>query len=111
MTTNQSSGTRRSGTLGEVFRFEVGYRLRQPSTWIYATVLFGVPFLMMHAINGSGQFLNAPQMVMIAADYLGRIGVIVAAGVFGDAATRDVEGRMYALFWLLQRTNEYNFSL
>ena len=40
-------------TLAEVFRFEVEYRLRQPSTWVYALVLFGIPFLMMHAINGS----------------------------------------------------------
>ena len=32
--------------MGEVFRFEVGYRLRQPSTWVYALVLLGIPFLL-----------------------------------------------------------------
>ena len=51
---------------GEVFRFEVGYRVRQPSTWIYAVILVGVPFLMMHAINGSSQHLNAPEMVILS---------------------------------------------
>jgi hypothetical protein len=76
--------------IGEVFRFEIGYRLRQPSTWIYAAVLFAVPFLMMHAINGSSQFLNAPEMVINASAILGGIGMLVSAGVFGDAAARDV---------------------
>jgi hypothetical protein len=55
-----SSSGARAGALGEVFRFEVEYRLRQPSTWIYALVLFGMPFLLMHAINGSSRYLNAP---------------------------------------------------
>ena len=99
MTPGPSSGGGRAGGLSEVFRFELDYRLRQPSSWIYAAVLFGVPFLMMHAINGSGQFVNAPEMIMTATNLLGRIGIIVSAGVFGDAATRDVEGRMYALFY------------
>ncbi len=85
--------------IGEIFRFEVGYRLRQPSTWIYAAVLFGVPFLMMHAINGSSQQLNAPEMVMNASAILGGIGMLVSAGVFGDAAARDVQSRMHALFY------------
>jgi ABC-type transport system involved in multi-copper enzyme maturation permease subunit len=89
----------RAGMLGEVFRFEVGYRLRRPSTWIYAAVLFGAPFLLMHAINGSSQYVNAPQMLMTVSGVLGGIGMIVSAGVFGDAAARDVSSRMYALFY------------
>ena len=86
-------------TVGEVFRFEVEYRLRQPSTWVYFLVLFGIPFLVMHAINGSGgQFLNAPILVMQASTLLGSIGMLVTAGIFGDAASRDVQTRMHALF-------------
>ena len=85
--------------LGEVFRFEVGYRLRQPSTWVYALVLFGIPFLMMHAINGSSQYLNAPKMIANASAVLGGIGMLVTAGIFGDAAARDVHWRMHALFY------------
>ncbi|HET7232723.1 MAG TPA: M1 family aminopeptidase [Longimicrobium sp.] len=86
-------------TLGEVFRFEVEYRLRQPSTWVYALVLFGIPFLMMHAINGSSQYLNAPVMVANASALLGGIAMLVTAGIFGDAAARDVQSRMHALFY------------
>jgi len=86
-------------TLGEVFRFEVEYRVRQPSTWVYALVLFGIPFLLMHAINGSSQYLNAPVMVMQASAILGSIGMLVTAGIFGDAASRDVQTRMHSLFY------------
>ena len=78
-------------TLAEVFRFEVEYRVRQPSTWVYALVLFGIPFLMMHAINGSGQYLNAPVMVMQASTILGSLGMLVTAGIFCDAASPDVD--------------------
>ena len=85
--------------VGEVFRFEVGYRLRQPSTWVYALVLVGIPFLMMHAINGSSQYLNAPLMVANVSAVLGGIGMLVTAGIFGDAAARDVQSRMHALFY------------
>ncbi len=85
--------------LTEVFRFEIGYRLRQPSTWVYALVLFGIPFLMMHAINGSSQYLNAPQMVANASAMLGGIAMLVTAGIFGDAAGRDAQYRMHSLFY------------
>src|SRR5688572_10765185 len=99
MTPRVSRSGTSAGTIGAVFRFEIGYRLRQLSTWVYAAVLFGVPFLMMHAVNGSSQYLNAPQMLMTAVGILGGIGMIVSAGVFGDAAARDVHSRMYALFY------------
>jgi hypothetical protein len=53
----------------------------------------------MHAINGSRQHLNAPEMVMNASIVLGGIGMLVSAGVFGDAASRDVQTRMHSLFY------------
>lgn len=86
-------------TFSEVFRFEVEYRLRQPSTWVYALVLVGLPFLLMHAIDGSRQYLNAPQMIANASTILGSLGMLVTAGIFGDAAARDVQMRMHSLFY------------
>ncbi len=88
-----------TGSFREVFRFEVEYRLRQPSTWVYAAILLGVPFLMMHLINGSSQQMNAPEPVMNISAVLGGIGMLVSAGMFGDAAARDVSSRMHALFY------------
>ncbi|MGV3710207.1 MAG: M1 family aminopeptidase [Gemmatimonas sp.] len=86
-------------TLREIFLFELEYRVRQPSTWVYALVLFAIPFLMMHAINGSSQFLNAPLMVMTVSAALGSAGMLVTAGIFGDASARDVQTRMHSLFY------------
>ena len=53
----------------------------------------------MHAINGSSQYLNAPVMVMQASAILGSLGMLVTAGIFGDAASRDVQTRMHSLFY------------
>src|SRR4051812_50053041 len=85
--------------VGEVFRFEVGYRLRQPSTWVYALVLFGIPFLMMHAINGSSQYLNSPKMIANVSAVLGGIGMLVTAGGFGGAAAGGGHRRLHAPFF------------
>ena len=85
--------------VGEIFRFEVEYRVRQPSTWVYALVLFGIPFLLLHAINGSSNYLNAPVAVMQMSTILGSVGMLVTAGIFGDAASRDVQTRMHSLFY------------
>lgn len=84
--------------LGEVYRFEVWYRLHQRSTLVYAFVLFAVPFLLMHAIDGSSLPLNAPVMVMNGGTIVGAIAMLVTAGIFGDAATRDEQLRMHSLF-------------
>ena len=86
-------------TVWEIFRFEVEYRLHQASTWVYALVLFGIPFLMMHAINGSLQFVNAPALMTEVSATLGNLGMLVTAGIFGDAAARDVHWRMHSLFY------------
>jgi hypothetical protein len=86
-------------TFGEVFRFEVEYRVRQPSTWAYALVLFGIPFLLLHVINGSSNYLNAPVAVTQMTTLLGSVGMLVTAGIFGDAASRDVQTRMHALVY------------
>ncbi|HEV2147654.1 MAG TPA: M1 family aminopeptidase [Longimicrobiaceae bacterium] len=85
--------------LGEVFRFEVGYRRRQASTWVFGGILAGLPFLMMHAINGADRYMNAPEMVAFASIVVGLLGVLVTAALVGDAATRDVQTGMHSLFY------------
>jgi ABC-type transport system involved in multi-copper enzyme maturation permease subunit len=86
-------------TFGEVFRFEVGYRVRQPSTWIYALILVAVPFLLLHVINGSRLYLNSPVAVMQGCVVLGSLAMLITAGIFGDAASRDVQTKMHSLFY------------
>ncbi len=83
----------------EVFRFEVAYRLRSASTWICGALLFGIPFLLMHAINGSSSHMNSPQSVANFTVVVGMFGMLVTAALFGDAATRDVQTGMHPLFY------------
>ncbi len=83
----------------EVFRFEVGYRLRQPSTWLYAALLLGMPFLLLSALDGASSKLNAPHMVAIGTTIVGMVGMLVSAALFGDAATRDFHTGMHPLLY------------
>lgn len=85
--------------LGEILRFEVGHQARQPVTWAYAGVMLGLPFLVLHMIDGSILRLNAPEMVAAIASLFGTLGMAVTAALFGDAATRDVQSRAYSLFY------------
>ena len=85
--------------LGEVFRFEVEYRLQRLSTWIYAGLLFLVPFLLLHAIDGGTGWMNNPNSVAQASSLTGLVGMIVTAALFGDAATRDLQTGMHPLLY------------
>ncbi len=83
--------------LAEVFRFEIEYRLRRASTWIYAGLLLGLSFLMLHIVDGSDSRVNSPEMVSIISSIVGLVGMLVTAALFGDAATRDIQTRMHPL--------------
>src|SRR5687767_11388005 len=85
--------------LGEVFRFEVEYRLRRLSTWIYAALLMLVPFLLLHAVDGGAGWMNSPEGVATASAIGGMVGMMVTAALFGDAATRDLQTGMHPLLY------------
>ncbi len=83
----------------EVFRFEIEYRLRRVSTWIYGGLLVLVPFLLLHALDGAGSQLNGPHSVFMGTLISGLVGMLVTAALFGDAATRDLETGMHPLIY------------
>jgi hypothetical protein len=95
----------------ETFRFELHYCLRNRSTWVYAAILFGVPFLIAYSdAGGWGPFdLNQPSGLAIRQTIFGAVlGMLVAAGIFGDAAVRDVESGMHPLLFTSRlRKTEY----
>lgn len=94
--------------MGEVFRFEIEYRLRSLSTWIYAALLLLIPFLLLHIINGSSSWMNSPERVVITSGIVGMLGMLVTAALFGDAATRDFSSGMHPLvFTTPMRRAEY----
>lgn len=88
--------------LGEIFRYELAYRLRSISTWVYAVVLFLVGFYIMHvAVTGTNPIhVNAPQDLAEKISLLcGLLGIVVTAGLFSDAAIRDRTAGMDALLF------------
>jgi ABC-2 type transport system permease protein len=77
---------------GEIFRYELAYRLRSASTWLYAGFLLLIAFWIVHvgATGGATIRTNAPQRVAEAmALFCGLFGLLVSAGLFADAALRD----------------------
>ncbi len=88
--------------LVEVFRYELEYRLRAPSTWVYALLLFGFAVangfdvLPLNAVNA-----NAPLLIAKDAVFTGLLGLVVTAALFGDAALRDVDSGMEPLLFTL----------
>lgn len=95
-------GDRERGLGREVFRYEIDYRLRSASTWIYAAFLF---FIMCWgtaatADGGNAVNANAPQQVAQGLVLFGGVfGMLVSAALFGDAATRDTAAGMDPLLY------------
>ena len=86
----------------EVFRYEIRYRVRSPSTWIFAVFLFLVMmFGTFVAANGPNPVLiTAPQQVAQRIVLFGGLfGLLVSAALFGDAAMRDVAAGMDPLLY------------
>ena len=93
--------------LGETFRYEIGYRLRSGSTWIYAAFLFLIMcWGTLATANGSGAVLStAPQRIAEATVLFGGLfGLVVSAALFGDAAVRDVAVGMDPLIYTTRIT-------
>jgi ABC-type transport system involved in multi-copper enzyme maturation permease subunit len=85
---------------GEIFRFEVWYRLRQPSTWIYAVFMLALAVFTVHqavADAPTAPYANAPHFITLWAILISLGGMVATAAIFGDAATRDVRTGMHPL--------------
>ena len=88
--------------LGEVFRFELAYRLRSPSTWVYAGV--PVPHRVLDASSPTGgrrrgARQRAARLARASRCSCGLFGMLVTAALFGDAAIRDVAAGMDPLLF------------
>jgi ABC-2 type transport system permease protein len=95
----------------EIFRYELAYRARSASTWLYAGFLFLIAFWIVHvgATGGATIKVNAPQRVAeTTALFCGLFGILVTAGLVSDAAVRDrAVGMDSLLFTTRLRPPEY----
>ena len=97
--------------LGETFRYELGYRLRSLSTWLYGGFVFLIAFWIVHVDNSGSHTItgNAPfRIAETTALFCGLFGILVTAGLFSDAALRDRTAGMDALLFTTRlRPPEY----
>lgn len=87
---------------GETFRYELEYRFRSVSTWLYGVFLFLIAFWVVH-VGATGSHTittNAPfRIAETTALFCGLFGLLVTAGIFADAALRDRTARMDPLLF------------
>ncbi|MBU1821757.1 MAG: hypothetical protein KKG00_09655, partial [Bacteroidetes bacterium] len=88
----------------EIFRYEFNYQLRSPRTWLIFIALTAFAFLFVR-VNFIAEalyadhFVNAPFLIAGATVFGGLIWLGVAAFIAGEAASRDMETRMYPLVY------------
>jgi len=99
----------------EIILFELRFRLRQPSTYIFAAVLFtlGLLFVSTDVIQiggGSGRIMgNAPYVIVVAGNILTLLGAIIASSLMGTAIYRDFEANAHELFFTTRLTKRDYF--
>jgi ABC-2 type transport system permease protein len=85
-----------------IFRFEVAYQLRRLSTWLPFAALAVVAYLFIRQNVVADQlyadfYLNSPFIIAVVTVFCSLFWLLVAAGVAGEIAARDVEAGMHPL--------------
>jgi ABC-type transport system involved in multi-copper enzyme maturation permease subunit len=85
-----------------IFRFELAYQVRRLSTWLPFAALAVVAFLFVRQNVVSDAlyadfFLNSPFIIAVVTVFCSLFWLLVAAGVAGEVAARDVETGMHPL--------------
>src|SRR5262245_32287595 len=92
--------------LWEIFRFEVGYQLRRPWTWVYFATLFALSLKIAtdayteNARDGGYSF-NGPYVIASITVLGSMMALLVIASFAGDAGARDAQTRMHPLVYTL----------
>lgn len=88
--------------LREIFRFELAYQLRRLSTWLPFAALAVVAYLFVRQNVVADAlyadfYLNSPFIIAVVTVFCSLFWLLVAAGVAGEIAARDVETGMHPL--------------
>jgi ABC-type transport system involved in multi-copper enzyme maturation permease subunit len=87
----------------QIFLFELYYRLRRPTTWIYFALLMIVIFLTV-AIDGvtfgaNNIYKNAPCPIALALVVGSALGMLISSAMFSPTVQRDYETGIYPLYF------------
>ena len=88
-----------------IFRFELGYRLRQPMVYVFAALFFFMAFMAIATdsvmIGGAigNVARNAPYVIIQMLTFLSGMGLVIVAILVASAVNRDRELGTYELFF------------
>jgi ABC-type transport system involved in multi-copper enzyme maturation permease subunit len=87
-----------------IFRFELAYQVRRLSTWLPFAALALVAYVFIRQNVVADQlyadfYLNSPFIIAVVTVFCTLFWLLVAAGVAGEIAARDVETGMHPLTW------------
>ena len=88
-----------------IFLFELRFRMRQVSTYLFFFVLFLLTFLFVTTDvvkigGGDGQIkVNAPIVLGQVVGIMGALGAVIASALVGTAIYRDFEAQVHELFF------------
>lgn len=89
----------------EIFLFEIKFRLKRISTYVYFAIWFFMAFFSVSVRQfgpgsfGGKVFVNSPYVIMQVVTSLMAFGLIVISGVFGTSIYRDFEEGVYQMFF------------
>ncbi|HEX6910321.1 MAG TPA: hypothetical protein VF142_07995, partial [Longimicrobium sp.] len=92
-----------------IFRFEFAYQARRVTTWVPFVALAAIAFLFVrqNVLNDSlyaDFFINSPYVIAVVTVFCCLFWLLVAAGVTGEVAARDVETGMHPLAYTVPVT-------
>ncbi|MBC5991859.1 ABC transporter permease/M1 family aminopeptidase [Pontibacter cellulosilyticus] len=90
--------------LWETFRYEVVYQVRNVSIWVFFLFLLIITYLLASEVFidepvVGGYSLFAPYYIAKVSVIAYIVGILILAPIPGNAATRDIETRMYPLLY------------
>lgn len=95
-----------------MLRYELRYRFRFVSTYVYFIIFMALSFLIMNGMGGafdgvevsagrSGEhnLVNSPLVIMMIMTVMMFLGTIIIAAIFGNSAVRDFETGSHSIFF------------
>lgn len=86
----------------EIFRFELAYQFRRASTVLYFVILFALCLVFLNMMTGGGRDdgnFNSPFAATAIGIFASILALLFIAAFAGDAAVRDADTRIDALFY------------
>ncbi|MDX2030751.1 MAG: M1 family aminopeptidase [Blastocatellia bacterium] len=89
----------------EIFLFEIKFRLKRASTYVYFAIWFFMAFFSVSVrqfgpgSTGGKVFVNSPYVIVQLVTSLMVFGLVVVSGIFGTSIYRDFEEGVYQMFF------------